>query len=50
MVEGRSVVMCGGGQVNGSVWWRGGQWWCVVEGRSVVVMFACSYVCTSLAD
>ena len=21
------MVMCGEGQVNGSVWWRGGQWW-----------------------
>ena len=37
LVESRSVVVCGGGEVSGGVWWRGGQWWCVVEGRSVVV-------------
>ena len=35
-VEGRPVVVCGGGQVSGGVWWRGGQWWCGA-GRPVVV-------------
>ena len=37
LVESRLVVVCGGGEVSGGLWWRVGQWWCVVEGRSVVV-------------
>ena len=26
LVESRLVVVCGGGEVSGGLWWRGGQW------------------------